>query len=75
MSPHNAQEHPLVKEITMVEAIVSGDSLKIRDFHNRLQTYFSTPGNQGLENSTTWHDENGKFGVLEGIKIPLVSLE
>ena len=52
--PHNGMEHPLKTKLRMVACLVSGSSIKHKEFHNQLPNCSWAPGEGAPKNSLMW---------------------
>ena len=66
---HDGREHPMAKRITMVGAVVSGNPLKVKEFHQKLQSLLPVRGPRVHVSSINLHGKNGVFGMKSGLKI------
>jgi len=64
--PHNGMEHPLKTKLRMVACLLSGSSIKRKEFHNQLPTCSWPPGEGAPKNSTMCTSKNGPSFVLKG---------
>ena len=73
--PHNSQEHPMAKKLTMVAVIISGNSSKVREFQLQHLRSSSVHGKKEQVSSMLVHGNSGIFGVCCGVSIPLLRLK
>ncbi len=69
--------HPLVEQNRLLLAAwpVSGNQLRVMDFHKTLRLSFPTPFVQKPENHTTVHGETSYAGAVKGVWIPFKQLQ
>lgn len=64
--PHNGMKHPLKTKLRMVVCLLSGSSIKRKEFHNQLPTCSWPPGEGAPKNCTMCTSRNGPSFVLKG---------
>lgn len=64
--PHNGMKHPLKTKLRMVVCLLSGSSIKRKEFHNQLPTCCWPPGEGAPKYSTMCTSKNGPSLVLKG---------
>lgn len=72
--PHDGQNHPMGRNLSLVALLVSGIFSRREDFQRQLSTLFFHPGVKEQRNSTVWLGECGVFGVSNGKVIRFVRL-
>lgn len=72
--PHDGQNHPMGRNLSLVALLVSGIFSRREDFQRQLSTLFFHPGVKEQRNSTVWLGESGVFGVSNGKVIRFVRL-
>lgn len=73
--PHNLQEHPLNRSMTIVAVMVSGKHSRVKEFQTELQELSCRHGDLEHSNSMGWHGTTGIFGVVKDFSIPFKPLK
>ena len=72
--PFRSKEQPQLPNMKLKACLVSGDSIKIKVFQQRLQIFLSTPGQLGLNPDMEHILENDLAFVLNNKLIPCIQI-
>lgn len=73
--PHTGENHPLIKKMSLIACIVSGNISKIKDFRNMNLMSSTLHSDISQLNNISIVGENGFIGAVNGKLIPITHLK